>query len=100
MNGGFGMQTRSISVEEREALLELEENGPGRSFNGRVRGRLALYGLIEEGPRGWSITDLGRKMLRSGRVIPLSPEQLMFSLRPVLATTENMAWPNEPVEFA
>lgn len=94
------MQTRSISVEEREALLELERNGPGRSFNGRVRGRLALYGLIEEGPRGWFITERGRAMLRNGRVIPLSPEQLMFSLKPVLATAENMAWPNDPLEYA
>lgn len=94
------MHTRSISVEERETLLELEAKGPGRTFTGRVRGRLALYGLIEEGPCGWSITESGRAMLRSGRVIPLSPEQLMFSLRPVLATTENMAWPSESLEYA
>ena len=94
------MQTRSISVEERTALLELEENGPGQRFTGRVRGRLALYGLIEEGPQGWFITEKGRVMLRSGRVIPLSPEQLIFSLRPVLATAENMAWANDGFEPA
>lgn len=94
------MQTRSISVEERAALVELAEKGPGRRFTGRVRGRLALYGLIEEGPRGWSITEHGRAMLRSGRVIPLSPEQLIFALRPVLATAENMAWANEDLEPA
>jgi len=31
-------------------------------------------------------------MLRSGRVVPLSPEQLFWSAGPVLATAENMAW--------
>jgi hypothetical protein len=86
------MQARSISVEERAALQDLEANGPSRSLNGRVRGRLALYGMVDEGPRGWGITELGRKMLRSGRVVPLSPEQMLFSLGPVLATAENMAW--------
>jgi len=85
------MQARSISVEERAALQELE-SGPSRTLKGRVTGRLNLYGLINEGPRGWFITEAGRKMLRSGRVVPLSPEQMMFSLGPVLATAENMAW--------
>jgi hypothetical protein len=85
------MQARSISVEERAVLQELE-NGPTRALNGRVTGRLNLYGLINEGPRGWFITEAGRKMLRSGRVTPLSPEQLLWSLGPVLATAENMAW--------
>ncbi len=83
---------RSVSVEERAALQELETNGPGRSLNGRVRGRLALYGMIDEGPHGWSITALGRKVLQSGRVIPLSPEQLLFSVGAILATAENAAW--------
>ncbi len=94
------MQTRSISIEERATLIELEENGPGRRFTGRVRGRLALYGLIEEGPQGWSITERGRAMLRSGRVVPPSPEQLIFTLGPVLATAENMAWANDGFEPA
>ena len=86
------MQARSISVEERAVLLELDSNGATRALNGRVSGRLSLYGLINEGPRGWFITESGRRMLRSGRVVPLSPEQLMFSVGPVLATAENMAW--------
>ena len=86
------MQARSISVEERAVLQDLESNGPGRGLNSRVAGRLNLYGYINEGPRGWFITEAGRKMLRSGRVVPLSPEQMMFSLGPVLATAENMAW--------
>lgn len=86
------MQARSISVEERAVLQELEGAGPSRNFNRRVTGRLNLYGLINEGPGGWFITEAGRRMLRSGRVVPLSPEQMMFSLGPVLATAENMAW--------
>jgi hypothetical protein len=86
------MQARSISVEERAVLEELASNGPNRTFNRRVTGRLNLYGLINEGPRGWFITEAGRGMLMSGRVVPLSPEQMMFSLGPVLATAENMAW--------
>ena len=86
------MQARSISVEERAVLQELERNGPSRTLNSRVAGRLNLYGQINEGPRGWFITEAGRKMRHSGRVVPLSPEQLMFSLGPVLATAENMAW--------
>lgn len=86
------MQARSISVEERSVLQELDGNGPSRALNGRVAGRLNLYGLINEGPRGWFITEAGRNVLRSGRVTPLSPEQLLWSLGPVLATAENMGW--------
>ena len=86
------MQARSISVEERAILQELASCGPTRALNGRVAGRLNLYGLINEGPKGWFITEAGGKMLKSGRVTPLSPEQMMFSLGPVLATAENMAW--------
>ncbi len=86
------MQARSISVEERAVLQELESNGASRGLNSRVAGRLTLYGLIDEGPRGWFITEAGRRILASGRVVPLSPEQMMFSLGPVLATAENMAW--------
>ncbi|HYD06582.1 MAG TPA: hypothetical protein VEC60_12695 [Reyranella sp.] len=86
------MQARSISVEERTILEELESGGPSRKFNTRATGRLNLYGLINEGPRGWFITEAGRRMLNSGRVVPLSPEQLFWSAGPVLATAENMAW--------
>ena len=91
------MNSRCITVDERAALQELETRGPSRNLTGRVRGRLALYGMIDEGPRGWGITALGQKMLRNGRVAPRTPEQLLFSLGPVLATAENMAW-SEPEE--
>jgi hypothetical protein len=86
------MTCHSITVEEHSVLRELEETGPGRTFNARVRGRLALYRLIDEGPRGWAITEAGRRMLHSGRVEPLTPHELIFSLTPVLATAQNMAW--------
>lgn len=86
------MKARSITVEECAALQDLEDNGPSRALNARVRGRLALYRMIDEGPHGWAITAAGRQMLHGGRVEPLSPEEMMFSLTPVLATAQNMAW--------
>lgn len=86
------MSGRFITVDERAALQELETRGPTRQLSARVSGRLALYGMIDEGPRGWVITAEGRKMLRIGRVAPRTPQDLMLSLRPVLATAENMAW--------
>jgi len=92
------MNGRCITVDERAALQELETKGPTRQLSARVSGRLALYGMIDEGPRGWAITAEGRKILRSGRVEPRTPQDLMLSLRPVLATAENMAW-MEPDEL-
>jgi hypothetical protein len=86
------LSTHSITVEEHTVLRELEATGPSRALNARVRGRLSLYCLIDEGPRGWAITAAGRKMLNSGRVQPLTPQELIFSLTPVLATAQNMAW--------
>jgi hypothetical protein len=86
------MACHSITVEEHQVLSELDTGGPARTLNARVRGRLALYRLIDEGPRGWAITPAGRRMLRSGRVEPLTPQELIFSLTPVLATAQNMAW--------
>jgi hypothetical protein len=86
------MNGRCITVDEREALHELETRGPTRQLSARVSGRLALYGMIDEGPHGWAITAEGRKMLGSGRVAPRTPQDLILSLRPVLATAENMAW--------
>ena len=86
------MTCQSITVEEHAVLSELEANGPSRTLNARCRGRLALYRLIDEGPRGWAITALGRRMLLSGRVEPLTPQELIFALTPVLATAQNMAW--------
>ena len=94
------MQSRFITVDERDILQELETRGPSRRLNARVCGRLALYGLIDEGPGGWAITTAGRRMLRTGRVAPRTPHELMFALGPVLATAENMAWPEPEREAA
>jgi hypothetical protein len=86
------MTCHSITVEEHSVLHDLDATGPSRALSTRVRGRLALYRLIDEGPLGWAITAAGRKMLHSGRVEPLAPYELIFSLTPVLATAQNMAW--------
>ena len=82
------MTRHSITVEEHSVLRDLDATGPNRALSTRVRGRLALYRLIDEGPRGWAITAAGRRMLRLGRVEPLAPHELVFSL----ATAQNMAW--------
>lgn len=92
------MQARFITIDERDILQELQTRGPTRQLNARISGRLALYSLIDEGPGGWGITALGRAMLRTGRVAPRSPQDLMFAVGPVLATAENMAW-TEPEEL-
>jgi hypothetical protein len=86
------MNGRCITVDERDALQELETRGPTRRLSARVSGRLSLYGMIDEGPHGWAITGEGRRMLKSGRVAPRTPQELILSMRPVLATVENMAW--------
>lgn len=89
------MSGRFITVDERTILQELATHGPSRQLSVRVSGRLSFCGLIDEGPRGWGITAEGRKMLRSGRVAPRSPQDLILAMRPVLATAENMAWTDE-----
>ena len=94
------MSGRFITVDERAVLQELETHGPTRQLSARISGRLSLYGMIDEGPRGWVITAEGRKMLKSGRVTPRTPQDLILSMRPVLATVENMAWADEPAELA
>ena len=84
------MNGRCITVDERTALQELETRGPTRQLSARVSGRLALYGMIDEGPRGWAITAFGRRLVRSGRVAPRTSPDLALS--PVLATADNVAW--------
>jgi hypothetical protein len=89
------MSGQFITVDERAVLQELATRGPTRQLSARLSGRLSLYGLIDEGPRGWAITEEGRKMLKTGRVAPRTPQDLILSMRPVLATAENMAWTEE-----
>lgn len=90
------MAGRLITVDEHAALRELEARGPSRHLTARIRGRLALYGMIDEGPRGWAITAFGRKMVRSGRVAPRTSRDVALS--PVLATVDNVAWPEAEEE--
>jgi hypothetical protein len=54
----------SLTVDERAALEDLAINGPSRTVSTPLRGRLALYRLIDETPEGWSITSFGRQFLQ------------------------------------
>lgn len=54
----------SLTAEERAALEDLATHGPSRTVTVPIRGRLALYKLIDEKPEGWTITALGREALR------------------------------------
>jgi hypothetical protein len=83
------MNSRNINVEQQAALRDLELSGPSRALNSRVQGRLALYGMIAEGPKGWAITTVGRRALHRGQAVPMSPEDLLFAMGPVLATPTN-----------
>ena len=60
----------SLSEAERAALEEMTVHGPMRDLATPVRGRLALYKLIDETPEGWKITPLGRQALQ---VAPAAP---------------------------
>jgi hypothetical protein len=55
----------SLSDAERAALEEMAAHGPMRELSTPVRGRLALYKLIDETPEGWKITALGRQALQT-----------------------------------
>jgi hypothetical protein len=54
----------SLTEPERSALEEMAVHGPSRNLPTPVRGRLALYRLIDETPEGWKITALGRQALQ------------------------------------
>lgn len=64
------MVAMALTDEERAALEQLAAFGPERSLDPPLRGRLALYKLIDETPQGWKITALGRETLVSA---PLRP---------------------------
>ncbi|WP_332054323.1 hypothetical protein [Reyranella sp.] len=55
----------ALTDEERAALENLAAFGPERGLAPPLRGRLALYKLIDETPQGWKITSLGRDALTS-----------------------------------
>jgi hypothetical protein len=54
----------SLSDAERAVLEEMVAHGPTRDLLAPMRGRLALYKLIDETPEGWKITPLGHQALR------------------------------------
>lgn len=54
----------SLTDTERAVLEEMAAHGPNRSLSVPIRGRLALYKLIDETPEGWIITPLGRQALQ------------------------------------
>ena len=60
----------SLTDAERAVLEEMVVHGPGRNLPTPIRGRLALYRLIDETPDGWKITPLGRQALQ---VAPAAP---------------------------
>jgi hypothetical protein len=65
-----------LTNDERAALENLATFGPDRALDPPLRGRLALYKLIDETPDGWKITALGREALAAGRPRhePVPPE--------------------------
>lgn len=64
----------SLTDAERAALEDMAAHGPTRDLSTPVRGRLALYKLIDETPEGWKITPLGRQALQAAPSAP-SPGQ-------------------------
>jgi len=54
-----------LTNAERMALEEMATHGPRRELAVPVRGRLALYKLIDETPKGWNITAYGRQALQA-----------------------------------
>lgn len=55
----------SLTEPERSTLEDLATRGPSRTVTGPIRGRLALYRMIDETPQGWTITALGRQALEA-----------------------------------
>jgi len=55
----------SLTDAERAVLEEMAVHGPNRTVPVPIRGRLALYKLIDETPEGWTITALGRQALHA-----------------------------------
>jgi hypothetical protein len=55
----------SLTDDERAVLEGMVAHGPSRGLPVPIRGRLALYKLIDETPGGWIITALGRQALHA-----------------------------------
>ncbi len=54
----------TLSDAERAVLEDLLLHGPNRNLPTPIRGRMALYRLIDETPEGWKITPLGQQALQ------------------------------------
>jgi hypothetical protein len=54
----------SLSDAERAVLEDLLLHGANRNLPTPIRGRMALYKLIDETPDGWKITPLGQQALQ------------------------------------
>ncbi len=54
----------SLSDAERAVLEDLLLHGANRNLPTPIRGRMALYKLIDETPEGWKITPLGQQALQ------------------------------------
>lgn len=65
----------TLSDAERAVLEDLLLHGPSRNLPTPIRGRLALYKLIDETPGGWKITVLGQQALQAAPVASNSPSQ-------------------------
>lgn len=59
------MMFPSLTAAERTTLEDMATHGPSRTASVPIRGRLALYKLIDETPQGWAITALGRQALQA-----------------------------------
>jgi hypothetical protein len=55
----------SLTEAERAALEDMAVHGPSRTVAVPIRGRLALYRMIDETPQGWAVTALGREALQA-----------------------------------
>lgn len=58
----------TLQGQDYETLKQLLLNGPSVHLDTAVRGRLALYRLIDETPRGWRITADGKDALKTAEV--------------------------------
>jgi hypothetical protein len=65
----------SLNDAERAVLEEMAVHGPNRSVSVPIRGRLALYKLIDETPEGWIITALGRQALHAAPLVSAPAHQ-------------------------
>jgi len=67
------MNVPALYAEDFDLLQALIIDGPRRNLDPALRGRLALYDLIDENPSGWVITEKGKSLLARPRVEAISP---------------------------